>query len=72
MVLKARAKLKGSDVFVGEDFSKRVRDIRKKLTPHLKKAKEEGKKATIVYDYLLVDSKRYTVNESDELLLIER
>lgn len=72
MVLKARGKLKGSDVFVSEDFSKRVRDVRKRLTPHLKTCKREGKQATIVYDYLLVDGRRYVVNENDDLVAFER
>ena len=39
--MKAKAKLKGSNEFISEDFSLRVREIRKKLLLHLKAAKKE-------------------------------
>ena len=50
-ILKTKTKLKGSDVFIGEDFSSRVREIRRKLIPHLKKPRSEGKKITVVFDH---------------------
>lgn len=64
---KAREKLKGSDVFVAEDFSARVRDIRKKLNQHRRAAKDSGKRATMVYDHLLIDGKKYVLDGEDSI-----
>ena len=66
-MLKAKNKLKGSNVFLGEDFSLRVRDIRKKLSPHLKKAKSEGKRATMIHDHLLIEGKKFYLGEGESL-----
>nr|KAG5689419.1 hypothetical protein BaRGS_017937 [Batillaria attramentaria] len=57
--MRAKLKLKGTDIFVGDDFSKNVRDIRKKLSPFLKKAKEEKKLCKMVFDHLVMEGKRY-------------
>ena len=65
--MKAKTKLKGSNVFISEDFSLRVREIRKKLLPHLKAAKDEKKKAAMVYDHLLINGKKFILNEGDNL-----
>eukprot|EP00745_Piridium_sociabile_P038347 TRINITY_DN699_c0_g1_i12.p1 TRINITY_DN699_c0_g1~~TRINITY_DN699_c0_g1_i12.p1 ORF type:complete len:280 (-),score=67.35 TRINITY_DN699_c0_g1_i12:640-1356(-) len=96
-ILKAKTKLKGTNIFVGEDFSTKVRDLRKRLTPHLKRARGDGKRAslltvlkrargdgkpplwcttissltgnaTMVYNHLLIDGKRFTVDSADRLI----
>ena len=67
-ILKAKGKLKGTNVFVGEDFTAKVRGIRKTLTPHLRRAREEGKRATMVHDHLLIDGKRFTIDNNDKLV----
>ena len=49
----------GKNIFIGEDFSKRVRDTRRKLIPFLKEAKKDkNKRATMVFDHLVIDGKR--------------
>ena len=62
-VFKAKRMLSGSEggstIFIGEDFSKRVREVRRKLVPFLKEAKAKNKKATIVFDHLVIDGKRF-------------
>ena len=58
---KAREKLKGTDIRVGEDFSKRIRDIRHKLYPMMKKARDEGKQASLRYDKLYIDNTVYAL-----------
>ena len=70
-ILKAKRKLQGSDVFIGEDFSVRVRDIRRQLVPHLKKARSESKKATMVYDHLIIEGKRLTVDDRGDLCAVK-
>ncbi|KAL8596552.1 hypothetical protein ACOMHN_059393 [Nucella lapillus] len=66
-ILRAKKNLKGSRVFVGEDFSQRVRDIRKCLTPHLKAAKGAQKRATMIYDHLLIEGSKYVLDEEGQL-----
>ena len=66
-ILKSRGKLRGSTIFIGEDFSVRVRDIRKKLTPHLKAARNNGKRATMIYDHLLIDGKKFGIDDESKL-----
>ena len=71
-MLKVRLKLQGSNSLIGEDFCARVRDIRRKLTPHLKAKRNEGCLVSIVFDRLLVDRKRFTVDYYDNLTEIKQ
>ena len=54
--------LKDSRINLSEDLPKSIRDFRKKvLIPAVKKAiQEDGNKATIVGDRLIVSGKRYS------------
>lgn len=70
-ILKEKGKLKGSTVFIGEDFSSRVREIRKKLTVHLRQAKAANKRATMVYDHLLIEGDKFVLDDKDALKKIE-
>ena len=47
--LKATATFRGSKVFVSEDFSRRVLQMRKEKLDHLKRLKNEGKKPFFLY-----------------------
>ena len=63
-VLKEKRKrsetTEGRTIFIGEDFSKGVRDVRRKLVPFLKNAKADSKnKATMIYDHLVINGKRF-------------
>jgi archaellum component FlaC len=71
-ILKAKKKLQETDntISIGEDFTKRVRELRRKLTPFLKRAKEEGKRATLIFDHLLVEGQKYTVSEDGDLVVL--
>lgn len=67
-VMRNKAKLKGSNVFVAEDFTRRVREIRKKLVPFLKKSREENKQASMVHDHIIVDGRRFIYDSvADEI-----
>jgi chromosome segregation ATPase len=70
-IMKAKKKLKGSDIFVGDDFSKGVREKRKKLSRFLKDIRQEDKSAKLVHDHIVVEGKRYFL-DSDEQGLVER
>lgn len=62
-ILKACSKLKGSDYSISEDFSKNVRETRKKLW--LSSAEERAKdaKVKLVFDKLIVNGTLYGWNE---------
>ena len=67
-ILKVKTKLQGIDVFIGEDFASRVRDIRRKFVPHLKKARSEGKRVvTMVFDHIIIEGKKFTVDDTDNV-----
>jgi hypothetical protein len=70
-VMKAKQKLKGTDYFIGEDFSKGVREKRKLLSPFLKEMRQGGKKATLVHDHIVQDGKRYFLS-ADGQGVVER
>ena len=70
-MLKQKQKLKGTNIFLGEDFSQRVREIRKQLSPHLKSAKREGKKVTMVYDHLIINGKKFGLDGSGGIRAME-
>ena len=53
--------LKGSKYLVHEQFPKVINDRRKVLYPYLKKAKLDGKRASLNRDDLYIDGKKYTV-----------
>ena len=59
----------GKQHFIAKDFSTRVREIKKALTPHVKTARNQGKRATmiIVYDRLLIDDKKFVLDNDNEL-----
>ena len=58
-ILGGKSGLKGTNIFLGEDFSERVRGVRSNLLPHLKEAKKAEKKATMIYDHLLIEGKKF-------------
>ncbi|XP_070184372.1 unconventional myosin-XVIIIa-like [Littorina saxatilis] len=59
-ILRAKRKLHGSQISIGEDFSRRVREIRRNLVPRLKQARDEQKKATLTFDHLYIEGKKFT------------
>jgi predicted RNase H-like nuclease (RuvC/YqgF family) len=70
-LMKAKLKLKGSNIFIGEDFSRGVRDIRKKLGRFAKEKKEGGETVKMIYDHLVVNGKKLFLSE-DGLGLVEK
>ncbi|GFR61526.1 hypothetical protein ElyMa_000105800, partial [Elysia marginata] len=67
-VLRARGNLSGTGVSVQEDYTPRVRAIRKELAPHLTRLPNEGKKAKMVYDHINVDGERFDIDHKNELI----
>jgi ribA/ribD-fused uncharacterized protein len=63
----ARSKLKGSNVFLREDFCKATLQERAKLIPVMKTARQSDHKCTIVGDSLYLDGKKYNSDQLDKL-----
>ena len=59
-ILRRGSKLKGSKIYVNEDFTERVRQKRSELWPQLKEALDRGMVAYLRYDQLIVHPPRVT------------
>ena len=70
-ILKAKRKLQGTQIIIGEDVASRVREIRRRLTPHLKEKRNEGCRVSMVFDHLLVDGRRYSLDNEDNLMEVK-
>ncbi len=62
-VWERRKNLKGSKLFLKEDFSHTTKEARGTLYPYLRAAISAGKRATQVGDKLLIDGTRYSVDD---------
>jgi ribA/ribD-fused uncharacterized protein len=63
----AKTHLKGSNMFVREDFCKETLQQRAKLVPVVKAARLADHKCTIVGDNLILDGRRYRHDQLDKL-----
>lgn len=59
-VWNQRKELKGSNIFIREDYSNEVVNNRKKLFPIMKRAQELGHNAYLSRDKLVIDKRHYT------------
>lgn len=64
LVLRNCGKLKGTAISISEDFSARVRDLRKKLWQSAKEDRDNGAKVTLVFDKLKIDDDLYVWDEA--------
>ena len=57
--------LSGSNIYIAEDFSKKVRDKRTELRKFMKQTKKRspGSKMSLRYDKLIINKDVYTYNE---------
>ena len=67
--MNGKHKLKNTNIFIGEDFSYQTREIRRKLTRHLKDIKQKGdSRVAMIYDYLIIDGQKFCLDEKDNLV----
>ena len=71
-VMKERRKLKGSKIFVNEDYTLGVREIRKKLSPFMNWFRSENKRASLVFDHLVVDGERFDFDFTSNSVISKR
>ena len=57
LVRRDKVKLKGTNIFIFEQFPKEIADRRRSLLPKLKQAFKDGKRAWLSYDTLYVDGR---------------
>ena len=63
-ILNNSSALKNTNISIYEDFCKETVQVRKKLIPEMKKARDAGKFATISYNKLIVKDKRPSGNNT--------
>ncbi|KAF5296553.1 hypothetical protein FQA39_LY12471 [Lamprigera yunnana] len=56
-------KLKGTNIWISEDYSKQVQKQRKLLLPYMKKARTKGNKANFDQNKLIINGERYTLEQ---------
>lgn len=61
-ILKKAKGLKGSDIWIDEDYPKEIQEERKLLIPKLKEARSKGHKAQLKYNKLIIDNKVYDIS----------
>lgn len=66
--MKARDIPRDSSIRIGEDFSYRVRAMRKILYPKLQEAKGQGKRASLRFDKLFIDNVVYVVDGNNQII----
>ncbi|KAI8507447.1 hypothetical protein Bbelb_148270 [Branchiostoma belcheri] len=65
-ILQRARYLKGSNIFINEDFSEAIRQKRKELIPEMKAARERGNVAYLRFDRLIVHPPRPTTRGSSQ------
>ena len=62
-ILKNCKKLRGSKIFIEQDYSYRVRAERQKLKVHMTEARKKGHYAYLHFRYLNIDGKNFSLND---------
>lgn len=69
LILKNAPKLKGTRLFINEDFSLRVRNIRSQLWHGTADFRRNGARVVLRHDYALVNNTRYTWDVSNNCVV---
>ncbi|ESO82911.1 hypothetical protein LOTGIDRAFT_155952 [Lottia gigantea] len=68
-ILQSAKHLKGSYISISEDFTEQTRAVRKKLVPHLKRAKGDGKFSVMKFDKLQIENEIFRLDEAADKLV---
>lgn len=71
-VLKNAKKLKGTDIWIDEDYPREVQEERRRLMPRMKEARENGCKAIVKYNKLIINGEVHTAEQLEEGREVER
>lgn len=58
-ILKNSNNLKGTEIWIDEDYPKEVQEERRQLIPIMKTAREQGQKAQLRYNKLIINNELY-------------
>ena len=67
-ILRAKGKLKDTDVSIGEDYPKEIRDVRRKLWQLTKTHRDNNQRVIVKYDKVQIDNQLYMLNPEDRLV----
>uniref|UniRef100_A0A1Y1K306 Uncharacterized protein n=1 Tax=Photinus pyralis TaxID=7054 RepID=A0A1Y1K306_PHOPY len=62
-ILHSSKNLKGSNIWIDEDYSREILEERKMLIPHMKEAKQKGYKTQMKYNKLIINGEMYGIEE---------
>lgn len=62
-VLSNARTLKGSNMWIGNDYTRDIVNIRKELVPYMIKAKKEGRKCYLRYDKIVIEQSIYSLED---------
>ncbi|KAK4877387.1 hypothetical protein RN001_009893 [Aquatica leii] len=65
-ILKNAKTLKGTDIWINEDYLKEVQEERRRLIPYMTEAKNKGYKALIRYDKLIINNETYRTKDLEK------
>lgn len=68
-ILQNARKLKGTEIYIKEDFSERVRKIRQALWRLSLNQRKNASTIRLQYDSLLIDNVRYVLNEAGDSII---
>lgn len=60
-------KLKGSNIWINDEFSRKVIQDRKELIPRLKEARDKGHSASLRYNKLIIDGVSYGIEDMSRI-----
>ncbi|KAK4884836.1 hypothetical protein RN001_001107 [Aquatica leii] len=65
-ILKNAKTLRGTDIWIDEDYPKEVQEERRRLIPYMKEARNKGYKALIRYDKLIINNETYRTKDLEK------
>lgn len=68
-ILEEKGKLRGTTIFVEEDYPVEIRQIRKKLITEATNRRKEGQKAFVKYNKLIIDEETYKWDEENQTIV---
>lgn len=65
-ILKNAKQLKGTEIWIDEDFPKNIQEERRTLIPQLKSARNKGYRAELKYNKLIIDGEIYGAEKGEQ------
>ena len=62
-VLQNARKLKGTEIYISEDYSYQVRSERRELKKHMIEARRQGRNAKLQFRHLIIDNRKYSLED---------